>query len=337
MGIKISSLIPKREISWDELRDKKIAVDSSQMLYQFLSSIRQMDGTLLKDSKGNITSHLIGLSSRITNLMSKGLKLVFVFDGISPKLKSNETERRSKRKEIAEIKFEEARKKGDEEKMYKYSQQTARLDKTIIEDSKEFIAALGLPVIQAPSEAEAQAAFMAERKDVDYVASSDFDTLVYGAPRLLQNLTLATRKKLPSGLYVSIKPELIELRKTLKELKINKDQFLALAILIGTDFNPGGVKQIGPKTALRIVREHKSFDKIFKEVNAEFDWKEIYAVFKSMPIMKNYQLKWKNIDEEKVYNILVKKHDFSKQRVEKLIKRVKQGNIKRQQKKLGEF
>jgi len=337
MGLKIAEIIPKKQISWEELKKKKIAIDSSQMLYQFLSSIRQRDGSPLTNSKGEITSHLLGLSSRIPNLMTKGLKLVFVFDGKPPKLKFKEREAREQRKQEAEKKLKKAQKQKDLESMQRYAKQVSRLDNKIIKNSKEFITALGLPVIQAPSEAEAQAAFMAEKKDVDYVASNDYDALVYGAPKLLFNLTLATRKKLPSGLYISVQPEFIELKKVLKELEINKDQLLILAILIGTDYNRAGVKGIGSKTALRLVKKYKNFDKLFKELNPDFNWKEIYAVFKSMPIMKNYQLKWKNPDHEKIKRILIDKNDFSEDRVNKMLKRLSEHTKQKQQKRLGDF
>ncbi len=337
MGLKISEIIPKKEISLDSLKNQRIAVDSSQMLYQFLSSIRQRDGTPLTNSQGKITSHLVGLSSRIPTLMIKGLKLVFVFDGEPPKLKFKEKEAREQRKQIAEKKLKEAQRQEDLESIQKYSKQVTRLEKSIIQDSKDLLSAFGLPIIQAPSEAEAQAAFMAEKKDVDYVASNDYDALVYGSPKLLLSLTLAQRKKLPSGLYVSVKPELIELKRVLKELELNKDQLLILAILIGTDYNRGGIKGIGPKNALRLVKKYKNFDKLFKELKPNFNWKEIYAVFKSMPIMKNYQLNWKNPDEEKIKKILVDKNDFSEERINKMLKKLLEYKKHKQQRKLGEF
>lgn len=337
MGIKLSLLIPKKEISWKVLENKKIAVDASQMLYQFLSSIRQQDGTPLMNSKGKITSHLMGLSTRVPNLIQKKIKLCFVFDGKPPLLKVNEKEKREYRKQLAEEKLQKAKEEEDTELMYRYSKQTARLSSEIIKESKEFLDALGLPIIQAPSEAEAQAAFMAEKGDVWAVASSDYDSLVYSAPRLVQNLTLSTKRKLPSGSYINIQPEIMVLKDALKFLRINKDQLLALSILVGTDYNVGGVKGIGPKTALKLVKQYKSFDKIFKEVKADFNWKEIYAVFKSMPIMKNYKLKWKSLDEEKIRRILTEKNNFSEERVNKLINNLQKTDVIKKQKSLTDF
>ena len=163
MGLNISQIIPKKEISLDDLKNKVLAVDASQMLYQFLSSIRQPDGTPLMDSKNNITSHLMGISTRIPNLIERNIKLVFVFDGKPPSLKIHEKEQREHRKQLAEEKLEKAREEGDEESMLKYSKQSMRLSFKMSDEAKELIRAFGLPVIQSPSEAEAQCSFMAEK------------------------------------------------------------------------------------------------------------------------------------------------------------------------------
>ncbi|MEK6835727.1 MAG: flap endonuclease-1 [Nanoarchaeota archaeon] len=322
MGLQIGELVPKKEISFKDLEKKKIAIDASQTLYQFLSSIRQQDGTPLMDRNGNITSHLQGIITRVTNLMSKNIKLAFVFDGKAPLLKIKEQEEREYRKQLAEEKLKEAKETGDEFLMLKYSKQSTRLNQVMINEAKELIKALGLPIIQAPSEAEAQCAFMNESKDVDFAGSSDYDSLLYGAPKIVRNLTLSTKKRLPSGAYVKINPELIELKEVLKNLGIKQDQLIILAILVGTDYNKG-VPRIGPKTALRLVKEYKNYNILFKEVKAEFDWKNIYATFKNMPIIKNYSLKWTSINFDKVKEILVDKHDFNQERVENNLVRVK--------------
>jgi flap endonuclease-1 len=307
------------------------------MLYQFLSSIRQRDGTPLMDSNGHITSHLQGILSRLSNLMSRNVKFCVCFDGKPPLLKIKEVESREHRKVLAQEKLEKAKDEEDIDSMYKYSKQTIRLTRDVINESKELIDNLGIPVIQAPSESDAQIAFMCEKGDVWACASSDMDVLIYGAKRLITNLTLSQRKKLPGGSTISIKPEMIELKNLLKNLKLKQDQLLALAILVGTDYNRAGVKGIGPKTALKIVQQHKSFDKIFKEVEAEFNWKEVYAVFKSMPIMKNYKLKWRDPDEEKILKLLVDKHDFSEDRVKKILDKLNISKQKQSQKGLGDF
>ena len=321
MGLQISELIPKKQVSFKDLENKTIAIDASQMLYQFLSSIRQQDGTPLMDKNGNITSHLQGIITRVTNLMQQKVKLAFVFDGKPPLLKVKEQEEREYRKQIAEEKLEKAKEEGNEELMLKYSKQTVRLKKEMSDETKELISALGLPVIQAPSEAEAQCAFICERNDVDFVGSSDYDSLLYGAPKVVRNLTLSSRRRLPSGVYISVNPEVIELKKALDDLGINQDQLIVLGILVGTDYN-NGVNKVGQKTALKLVKQYKNFDELFNKVKADFNWKQIYATFKNMPIIKNYKLSWNKPDVEKIKEILVDRHDFYEERINKNLDRI---------------
>ena len=322
MGINIWELLPKKEIEITDLKGKVLAVDASPVIYQFLASIRQRDGTPLMDSKSRITSHLMGISTRVTKLMAEGLKLIFCFDGRAPDLKIYERERREHRKRVAEGKLKQAQQEEDTEAMLKYSKQTIRLSDEIISQSKELLNVLGIPVIQSVSEAEAQCAYIVKQKDAWAVVSQDADALLFGTPRLIRNLTISQRRRLPSGSTIQIKPELIESNQVLKQLKINQDQLIALGILVGTDYNVGGIKRIGPKTGLKLVQQYKNFDNLFEQFKPDFNWKQIYAIFKSMPVMENYQLKWTEPDEEKIKKLLVDKHDFSLERVEKTLKQV---------------
>ena len=319
MGVKISEIIPRKKINFEDLTNKRVVIDASNMLYQFLSSIRQQDGTPLMDSKGRVTSHLMGTLTRLTNLMNKGVKLCVVFDGKMPLLKVKEQENREYRKNIAAAKVQQALEDQDYEGAYKYSKQTSRLTKEMIDESKKLIEYLGLPVIQAPGEADAQAAFMCKNNDVDYVASSDMDCLVFGASYLVTNLTLSMKRKLPSGDVVYIKPDLISLKDVLKSLDLTQDQLIVLAVLIGTDYNVGGVKGIGPKKALSLVKKYNDYDRMFKDLNAEFDWKEVFDTYKKHDVDKNYILNWKEINIEKVKELLVEEHNFSLERVERLL------------------
>ncbi|HII14762.1 MAG TPA: flap endonuclease-1 [Nanoarchaeota archaeon] len=323
MGVKLTDIVPRKEIGWDVLSGKVLALDASNVLYQFLSSIRQPDGTLLMDSKGRVTSHLVGLFSRTTNLIEKGVKPAFVFDGKPPALKGGEIERRRGRKEKAAEKYEEAKEEGDESSMLKYSRQSIKLTKEMAEEAKELVSALGLPVVQAPSEAEAQAAFICKRGDAWAVASQDYDALLFGAPRVVQNLTLAERRKLPNGTYAKVTPALIELQETLSSLSISQEQLLSLAILVGTDFNPGGVKGIGAKKALKLVSEFNTREDIFRAAKAEFDYREIAGVFSDMPVKEDYSVEFMQLDEERVKKILVDKHGFSVERVDSGLERLR--------------
>src|SRR3989344_3791319 len=337
MGVKLPGILPVRTISWDDLKNKKIGVDSSNVLYQFLSSIRQRDGAPLMDSSGRVTSHLSGIFNRSINLMEKGIKLAYIFDGKPPELKYGTQQKRRERKEKAHESYLKAKDEEDIDSMYKYSKQTTYLNNEMTIESKELVKAMGLPVIQSPSESDAQGAFMVERNDLFAFASSDADCLLHGCPRTIPNLTLSQTRKLPKGKFVYIQPHMIELKDVLDHLKVNQDQLIVMGILTGTDYNPKGIIGIGPKKALNLVIQFKKFDALFSELNPDFDWKKVYAIFKSMPVMKNYQLKWTKPDVEKIKKILVEKHEFSEERVDNQLKKLNQEIKKKEQKGLGEF
>ena len=343
MGTNLKDLILKKEVRIEDLSGKPLVVDSFNILYQFLSSIRQRDGALLMDSKGNVTSHLAGLFNRTTRLMSYGLKLAFVFDGEPPKLKHKERERRKTLKKEAEKRFERAKAEKDIEAMKKYAARTSRLTKEMVEEAKLLVKAMGCPVIQAPSEGEAQAALIVNNGDVFATVSEDYDSLLYGSPRLVKNLTITARKKQKDRLsYETINPAIIDLDKNLKHLGINRDQLIVLAMLVGTDFNIGGIKGIGPKKAYALVKKRKTdFDKIFKDVewqaSFEFEWKDVFDLIKNMRVNKKYDLGWQEINKDKVFELLVEKHDFSKKRIEKKIQDLTKDTAKKQQKGLGEW
>ncbi|MFH1972365.1 MAG: flap endonuclease-1 [archaeon] len=320
MGIKLTDLIDKRDLKWESLQGKTLAIDASNVLYQFVSSIRQRDGTPLMDDSGRVTSHLVGLFSRVPNLMQKGIKPVFVFDGKPPALKDLTHQKRREVKEKAREKYMDAAVAEDEEEMGKYSKQIGRMNQEMFDEAKELLNGLGLPVVQAPSEAEAQCAYMCKKKKVFAVGSQDYDTLLFGGPKLIQNLTLAQKRKVSGG-FVLISPYLIELKDVLDKLELNQDELIILGILIGTDYNPGGVKGIGPKKALKLVQTGRKPDDIFSELNAEFDWKEIFNTFKKIPTT-DVNLSFSDINMDKIKEILVEEHNFSDERVENTLSKL---------------
>tara|TARA_Y100000294_G_scaffold164072_1_gene170536 strand:+ start:51 stop:1079 length:1029 start_codon:yes stop_codon:yes gene_type:complete len=342
MGVAFKDLIVSKEIDLDFLKNKIIVLDAYNVLYQFLSTIRGRDGTLLMDSNGNITSHLVGLFSRTTNLMQKGIRLVFVFDGKSPELKQKENEKRKKLKLEAEKKYLEAKKREDMEEMKKYASRTSRLSKDMAEESKKLISLLGIPVVQAPSEGEAQAAYMVKKNKGFAVGSQDFDSLIHGAAKLIRNLSITGKRKKSNVGYETISPELIDLSETLNNLGIDQNQLTALAMIVGTDYNPGGIKGIGPKNSLKFVKKYKSdFDSLFKEVKwddyFDFEWTEVYHTIKKIPVTNNYKLEWNDIDNEKIQKLLVNEHDFSEERIKTTLNKLEKETSKKQQKSLGDF
>ncbi|MBU4493397.1 MAG: flap endonuclease-1 [Nanoarchaeota archaeon] len=342
MGTQLRNILVSHELLLNDLTNKTLAVDSYNLLYQFLTTIRSRDGSLLMDSKGNTTSHLVGLFSRTTRLMQNNIRLIFVFDGEPPKLKEMERQRRKEIKIEAEKKYEKAVEEENIEEMKKYASRTSRLTEEMIDESKKLISALGLPIIQAPSEGEAQAAYLVKKKGAYYCVSQDFDSLLFGSPMLVRNLSLIGKRKKSGLSYTTVNPEMIDLSENLNNLGIDQNQLIALAMLVGTDYNIGGIKGIGPKNALKLVKKHGSdFDNLFKEVkwNEFFDypWKEAYNLFKNMPVTNNYSIEWKEPDRDKIINLLVDEHDFAMERIKTVLDRLLKHKENKQQKGLGEF
>jgi flap endonuclease-1 len=342
MGVNLKDLVAFQPITFEDLNGRVLAVDAYNILYQFLTTIRTPDGRPLTDSKGRVTSHLIGLFSRTSSFLKQGLKPMFVFDGVMPKLKYHEIEKREAVKEEAAKRYEKARVEEDIEAMQKLGARTARLTKEMVGEAKTLLAFMGIPVVQAPSEGEAQASFMVRQGDAWAVVSQDFDSLLYGADRLVRNLSIAGRRKKTGVLgTVAVKPELLEFKQVLKSLGITHDQLISLAMLVGTDYHPGGVKGIGPKKALALVKEHKTPERIFEAAkwseHCSVHWKEIFDLFKRMPVTKEYDLKFKAPNKDKITSFLVEEHDFSKDRVEKTLSDLQAEHHKRSQRGLGDF
>lgn len=343
MGVQISDIIPKKELEISELKGKTIAIDAFNALYQFLTTIRQQDGTPLMDSQGRITSHLSGLFYRNINLLTEGINPIYVFDGAPPELKQKEIEERNKAKAIAQEKYEEAKENEDEIGMRKYSAQTVKLTKEIIEESKALLIAMGIPIIQAFGEGEAEAALIAFHGLVWASASQDYDSLLFGTPRLIRNLTLSRKRKTPSGAIVDTQIELIEFEDMLNKLQINKEQLICLAILVGTDYNPGGVRGIGQKRALEIVQKYQYPVKIFEYIQnsgkytLDFDWTEVFKQFREFKSETTEKIPQLKLDKDAIMEILVKRHDFTEERINNALDKIKDLEDTKKQKTMKDF
>lgn len=326
MGVQISPIIPRIEVELEDLAGKKVAIDAFNTLFQFLSIIRQKDtGEPLRDSQGRVTSHLSGLFYRTVKLMEAGLKPIYVFDGEPPEFKKKTIEKREETRKEAREKWEEALKKGKKEDVMVYAQAALSLTDEMLEESKKVLDAMGIPWVQAASEGEAQCAFMCKKGDVDYAGSQDYDSLLFGSPRLVRNLSITGKRKLPrQEVYIEVKPEIIELENVLRELEITREQLIIIGILVGTDYNPEGIKGIGPKKALQLVKGKKTLDNVLKEVewNFDVDAHDIFEFFLSPPVNEKYEISWKDPDRERVIEIMVEEHDFSRERIEKALDRL---------------
>lgn len=323
MGSDIGDLFERRESKLGtHLRGQIIAIDAYNTIYQFLSSIRQRDGTPLKDSRGRVTSHLSGLLYRTTNLVEAGLKLVFVFDGVPPDFKAATIEKRRAIRDTADREWKEALAAGRED-AFKYAQATSRLQPEMVEDSKSLLTSMGIPVVDAASEGEAQAARMARSGDVRFVGSQDYDSLLFGAPEVVRNLAVGGKRKLPGKkVYVDVKPEIIELQPNLDRLGITEEQLIDIAILVGTDYDPG-IYGIGAKKALQLIYKHGSIEDALLELGKSIEHlDEIKNFFLDPDVTDDYSLTWKKPDESNITELLCHEHGFSEARVVKAVERL---------------
>ena len=326
MGLNLKELVVREKTTLEAFSSKVIAVDAYNAIYQFLASIRGPDGLQLSDSEGRITSHLSGLLYRNINFLSLGIKPVYVFDGKPPSLKTAEIERRKQIKKDATVKYEKAIAEGNMEDARKFAQQTTSMKDGMVKESKQILTYFGIPYIDAPSEGEATAAHLTNTGHAYASASQDFDSILCGAKRLIRNFTNSGRRKLPNrNTYVEIEPEIIETQKSLDSLGITREQLVDVGIIIGTDFNPNGFDRIGPKTALKMIKQHSRLEDIpqIQEQLHEIDYEQIRKIFLEPIVADVDEIVFGNVDYEGMGNYLVKERSFSEDRIQSSLNRLK--------------
>jgi flap endonuclease-1 len=268
------------------------------------------------DRRGRVTSHLSGILFRMVNFMEKGIRPVFVFDGMPVELKQATIEQRRKIRSEAGERWKEALERGDEEEAYKQARASTRVDAEVIRTSQKLLRLMKIPYLQAPGEGEAQAAHMAAKGDVRYVVSQDYDTLLFGAPSLIRNLTVSGKRKI-HGRTVTVTPERIVLADLLGGIHLTREQLVEIGILVGTDFNDG-VTGVGAKTALKIVQKGDFFQKI-REKLPDFDPDPVRDIFLHPAVTDSYELAWGRPDVEGIVQLLCGTYDFSEERVRKAL------------------
>lgn len=347
MGVKINELVSevKKPISMESLNNRTIAIDAFNTIYQFLAIIRQRDGTPLKDYEGNITSHLSGLFYRTINFLEHNIKPIYVFDGAPSELKLETIKERREIKEEAKEKMIKAREEGDMKEAMKFAQMTSSLNSDMIEESKKLINFFGIPVFQATSEGEAQSAYLVQQGDIWGCASQDYDTLLFGGERLIRNFAVSRSKK-KGNTTVKLDIQYIKLEKLLKHLNITQEQLIEMGILIGTDFHPG-VKGIGQHTALDLIKEYDSIENLVnqnvkvgkKEIDIDVEIVEkVKELFLNPDVKKDYEkFKWKKVRYEKLEELLIENHNFSRSRVENALDRLRKLDNSMTQKSLDSF
>jgi flap endonuclease-1 len=328
MGVLLTPIIVKETPRLAELAGRRVAVDGNGDLHQFLAVIRSSDGTPLQHG-GRITSHLVGLFYRTTRLLGEhAIEPAYVFDGQPPALKRAEIARRRQVRARFEVEAAEARAAGDLPRAFAKSTMTSRLTREMVAEARELLGLLGVPVVQAPGEGEAQAAFMAARGDVWAAASKDYDALLFGAPRLLRFLGISGREFLPSkGAFRPLTPEVIEADRLLVHLGLSRGQLVDLALLVGTDFNDG-IKGIGPKKALGLVRTFGRVEDMPENIRAQVPGlPALREVYLAPAVAADYGLRFKEPDAPGIFRFLCDERGFSRDRVQAAIGRMRASRL----------
>jgi flap endonuclease-1 len=329
MGVMLTPILKRHQTSLKALKGTSFAIDASIEIHQFLALVRKRDGTLFTDSQGRVTSHLIGLLSRTSRLIADfRMRPVFVFDGSPNPLKHRTIAARREVRKKAEVEYARAISQKDFSKAWSKAVMTGRVTGSVLEDAKKLLTLMGIPWLEALEDAEAQASFMAAKGDVQAVGSKDYDCLLYGAPILARYLTLTGREWLPTQKRSRpLIPELIRLAENLQILGITREQLVDLAILVGTDFNEG-VKGIGPKKALKLVRDCDSIERMPEEIRSKLpnNINVVRQVFLKPKVHENYSLKRAAPEREGLIEFLSKERGFNQQRVERLSERLTKMN-----------
>ncbi len=338
MGVDLSDIVVKRKITIKDLANMTVAIDAYNIIYQFLSSIRQPDGTPLMDRSGNITSHLSGIFYRTITMLENGIKPVYVFDGKPFRLKNRTLEERRivKEKNISDL--QRAREEGDTEKVRSLSSRINYINGDMIREIKELLTYMGIPFVQAPSEGEAQASWMNGKDLVQGVISQDYDCILFGAKQMYRNITTYGRRKVSGkNIYINVSPEVIDSAETLRVLDITREMMIDAAILVGTDFNTG-IERVGAKTAVKLIKKHGNIYEVLKAKEREIEnLQEIREFFLNPPVDENPDTNLHEMQKDEILNALCGRHDFSRERVSPYIDNLEKVHRKASQFNLDSF
>ncbi|KAH7437330.1 hypothetical protein KP509_05G066100 [Ceratopteris richardii] len=317
---------------------RKIAIDASMSIYQFLIVVGRIGTETLTNEAGEVTSHLQGMFTRTIRLLEAGIKPVYVFDGQPPELKKAELAKRFSRREDANAGLAEAVETGDKADIEKYSKRTVKVTKQHNEDCRRLLRLMGVPVIEAPGEAEAECAALCKSGKVYAVASEDMDSLTFGTPKFLRHLMEPTSRKLPVVEF--------DISKVLQGLELTMEQFIDLCILCGCDYCDT-IKGIGAQTALKLIRQYGCLESVIENLNKDryqipdlWPFKEARELFKSplvTPEQDQMELKWSPPDEEGLLKFLVEENGFNNDRILKAIEKIKAAKNKSSQGRLDSF
>ncbi|KAG7022370.1 Flap endonuclease 1 [Cucurbita argyrosperma subsp. argyrosperma] len=328
MGIKgltklLADNAPKgmKEQKFESYFGRKIAIDASMSIYQFLIVVGRSGTEMLTNEAGEVTSHLQGMFNRTIRLLEAGVKPVYVFDGKPPDLKKQELAKRYSKRADATADLADAIEVGNKEDIEKFSKRTVKVTKQHNDDCKRLLRLMGVPVIE-----------------VYAVASEDMDSLTFGSPRFLRHLMDPSSRKIPVMEF--------EVAKILEELNLTMDQFVDLCILSGCDYCDS-IRGIGGQTALKLIRQHGSIENILENINKEryqipegWPFQEARQLFKEPLVCTDEEqldIKWTTPDEEGLISFLVNENGFNSDRVTKAVEKIKAAKNKSSQGRMESF
>nr|XP_025843215.1 myelin regulatory factor isoform X7 [Vulpes vulpes] len=315
---------------------RKVAIDASMSIYQFLIAVRQ-GGDVLQNEEGETTSHLMGMFYRTIRMMENGIKPVYVFDGKPPQLKSGELAKRSERRAEAEKQLQQAQAAGAEEEVEKFTKRLVKVTKQHNDECKHLLSLMGIPYLDAPSEAEASCAALVKAGKVYAAATEDMDCLTFGSPVLMRHLTASEAKKLPIQEF--------HLNRILQELGLNQEQFVDLCILLGSDYCES-IRGIGPKRAVDLIQKHKSIEEIVRRLDPNKypvpeNWlhKEAQQLFLEPEVLdpESVELKWSEPNEEELVKFMCGEKQFSEERIRSGVRRLSKSRQGSTQGRLDDF
>uniref|UniRef100_A0A8D9A7E9 Flap endonuclease 1 n=2 Tax=Cacopsylla melanoneura TaxID=428564 RepID=A0A8D9A7E9_9HEMI len=293
---------------------RKICIDASMSLYQFLIAVRS-EGNQLMSVDGEPTSHLMGTFYRTIRLVEHGLKPIYVFDGKPPNLKSKELNKRAERREDTEKQLAKAQEQGDAQEIDKFNRRLVKVGSNHVKEAKELLKLMGIPYIEAPCEAEAQCAAMVRAGKVYATATEDMDALTFGSKILLRHLTFSEARKMPVQEF--------HMDKVLEGLGLTYEEFIDLCILLGCDYCES-IRGIGPKRAIELIKEHRSIEKILEHIDTKkyivpenWLYKEARQLFLEPDVAdpETVELKWTDPDEDGLVKYMCGDKNFAEDRI----------------------
>ncbi|NHJ19626.1 MAG: hypothetical protein EAX91_01695, partial [Candidatus Lokiarchaeota archaeon] len=329
MGVKLQDIIIRNKVEIAKLAGKVIAVDAPNIIMGLFNFARKNPdesyADLILDRTQRPISHLYGILYRINFYYSKKIFPIFCFDGLDSELKKIKTKDRLNDFRFTQKLYESAYKSGDKQLVRQIAMSKEYLWPNLIQESKLLLGALGVPYLNSPASAESQCAQLVKDKIAHYSNSQDFDSLLFGCPRMVQNLSKSLRRKVQGKWrYEKVIPFSINLKENLKRLEIDQFQLVDMAILIGNDYFPG-VANIGPKHALKFIKKYRNLENTINNEKANYDFSsltheimmKVRKIFLLPDVLSQYEnISWNIPSEQKLYTLLCEEHYLNRERVQ---------------------